>query len=77
MHQPIEPIPNAGQDIQKQAPVGIIEKDRLAPVSAIAHMVQRTGKLEATLKNCHPGNFSRREAKMRFPLRFIFSRLDD
>ena len=33
--------------------------------------------LMGTLKNSHPGHFSRCEAKMRCPLRFIFSRLGD
>ena len=47
VHRPIESVPNAGQDIQKQAPVPIGEENRLAPVSATGHMVQRTGKFEA------------------------------
>jgi hypothetical protein len=47
---------------------------RLASRSQTA---EETDRFMGTLKNCHPGNFSRREAKMRFPLRFIFSRLGD
>jgi hypothetical protein len=35
------------------------------------------GKSQGDLEKLPSGHFSRREAKMRFPLRFIFSRLGD
>jgi len=56
--------------------IGLMMVTPLVAVSIMLFFVP-AGQLQGISKNCHPGNFSLRKPKTRFPVWLIFNRLRD